>query len=242
MRKSNRATYCSTAADSDRSSCADDASVNTSVTWLGGTDPTVLQGIFYDESSLVGETWGGRLYWTHPADDESSPCEFGPAEVSTAREVWLEFLGERMFGTFDGHELRWLSGDVWWFEPAKVAPGESARFSRAESHRAADARQSGAARGGTGQAPKGLAAATAAPVRPGLQITVEVCVAERPARPAAGPLAEAASETGRQCYTPSPAAPRRDDQGKGKGRGRKAAPRSGLAARPAARERRGAGP
>ncbi|CAK0828582.1 unnamed protein product [Prorocentrum cordatum] len=106
--------------------------------------------------------------------------------------------------------------------------GESARFSRAESHRAAEARQRGAAwGGGAGRAPKGGAAAdAAAPARPGLQMSVEVCIAECPARPGIG--RQAASDAARQPLAPARAAPRRG--------------RPALAARPSAGERRGAGP
>lgn len=73
-----------------------------------------LDGEWKDASGLVGTVVGETLIWRHPLDEENGTTRLGYDElVADEATVWMDFLGERLFGTHKGDEILWTSGDIW---------------------------------------------------------------------------------------------------------------------------------
>jgi len=71
----------------------------------------LLDGEWRDASGLVGAVNRGILRWAYPVDEENDKSSLGFASDTT--HVWMDFFGEKIFGSLDGGELRWGTGDVW---------------------------------------------------------------------------------------------------------------------------------
>jgi len=71
-----------------------------------------LDGEWRDASGLIGLVRASTLEWAHPVDEESATTRL-QQDTSDGTSVWMDFLGERIFGCLEGDQLQWATGDVW---------------------------------------------------------------------------------------------------------------------------------
>lgn len=79
------------------------------------TDVPLPTGEWCDSSGSIGVIRKSVLHWTHPLDDKHAETRIhsGPFDSDGCRQVWMDFLGQRIFGNLERGEVRWATGDIW---------------------------------------------------------------------------------------------------------------------------------